>query len=48
MAFQPKKDKFALYSRHRANLKEGANYFADYKLKNVSDLQIFFGKNEGI
>ncbi|MHC0035504.1 DUF47 domain-containing protein [Pseudoneobacillus sp. C159] len=43
MAF--KKDKFSvLLSEIAVNLKEGANYFADYKLKNVSDLQIFFEK----
>lgn len=40
-----KKDKFSvLLSDMAVNLKEGANYFADYKLKNVSDLQIFFEK----
>jgi uncharacterized protein len=44
MAFN-KKDKFSvLLSEIAVNLKEGANYFADYKLKNVSDLQIFFEK----
>lgn len=44
MAFN-KKDKFAvLLSSIAVNLKEGANYFADYRLKNVSDLQIFFEK----
>ncbi|MFD2443986.1 DUF47 domain-containing protein [Bacillus sp. CGMCC 1.16607] len=44
MAFK-KKDKFSvLLSEIAVNLKEGANYFADYKLKNVSDLQIFFEK----
>jgi uncharacterized protein len=44
MAFG-KKDKFSiLLSEIAVNLKEGANYFADYKLKNVSDLQIFFEK----
>jgi uncharacterized protein len=44
MAFN-KKDKFAvLLSAISVNLKESANYFADYKLKNVSDLQIFFEK----
>ncbi|WP_141433068.1 DUF47 domain-containing protein [Bacillus sp. 03113] len=37
-----KKDKFAiLLSNIATNLKEGANYFTDYKLKNVSDLKIF-------
>ncbi|WP_442593542.1 DUF47 domain-containing protein [Neobacillus sp. D3-1R] len=40
-----KKDKFSsLLSDMAVNLKESANYFADYKLKNVSDLQIFFEK----
>jgi uncharacterized protein len=44
MAFG-KKDKFSiLLGEIAVNLKEGANYFADYKLKNVSDLQIFFEK----
>jgi uncharacterized protein len=44
MAFN-KKDKFSvLLSEIAVNLKEGANFFADYKLKNVSDLQIFFEK----
>lgn len=44
MAFN-KKDKFAvLLSEMSKNLRESANYFADYKLKNVSDLQIFFEK----
>lgn len=37
-----KTDKFsALLSNISANVKEGANYFAEYKLKNVSDLKIF-------
>jgi uncharacterized protein len=37
-----KVDKFsALLSNISANVKEGANYFAEYKLKNVSDLKIF-------
>jgi uncharacterized protein len=41
MAFN-KKDKFAiLLSNISANLKESADFFADYKLKNVSDLKIF-------
>lgn len=41
MAFK-KKDKFnTLLSSIAQNVKEGANYFADYKLKNVSDLKIF-------
>ncbi|MFB6469280.1 DUF47 domain-containing protein [Cytobacillus sp. Hz8] len=41
MAFK-KKDKFSgLLSNIATNLKEGANFFADYKLKNVSDLKTF-------
>lgn len=41
MAFK-KKDKFnALLSDIAINLKDSANYFADYKLNNVSDLKIF-------
>lgn len=41
MAFK-KKDKFAvLLSKISSNLKESADFFADYKLKNVSDLKIF-------
>lgn len=44
MAFN-KKDKFAiLLSKISANLKESADFFADYKLKNVSDLKIFSEK----
>jgi uncharacterized protein len=44
MAFK-KKDKFAvLLSNISANLKESADFFADYKLKNVSDLKIFAEK----
>jgi uncharacterized protein Yka (UPF0111/DUF47 family) len=40
-----KKDKFAVYLGNIAtNLKESANYFADYKLNNVSDLKIFSEK----
>lgn len=45
MASFKKKDKFSvLLSDMAVNLKESANYFADYKIKNVSDLQIFFEK----
>ena len=45
MAFQPKKDKFmALLLEIAKNIKESADYFADYKLKNVSDLKIFSEK----
>ncbi len=37
-----KKDKFsALLHSISLNMKEGAHYFADYKLRNVSDLKIF-------
>ncbi|AIE59190.1 DUF47 domain-containing protein [Bacillus methanolicus] len=40
-----KKDKFAvLLSNIANNLKDATNYFADYKLKNVSDLKIFSEK----
>ncbi|AZV61143.1 DUF47 domain-containing protein [Peribacillus frigoritolerans] len=42
MAFKSKKDKFAVMLFNIAqNLKEGADYFADYKLKNISDLKVF-------
>jgi uncharacterized protein len=41
MAFK-KKDKFAsLLKDISTNLKEAANFFSEYKLKNVSDLKIF-------
>ncbi|ALC92018.1 hypothetical protein AM500_21150 [Bacillus sp. FJAT-18017] len=41
MAFK-KNEKFTtLLAEIAANLKESANYFTDYKLKNVSDLKIF-------
>ncbi|MFP5110788.1 DUF47 domain-containing protein [Bacillaceae bacterium C204] len=44
MAFK-KVDKFSvLLSNISANLKESANFFTDYKLKNVSDLKIFSEK----
>lgn len=40
-----KKDKFSTYlGEIAANLKESAYYFADFKLKNVSDLKIFSEK----
>ncbi|OKL35324.1 DUF47 domain-containing protein [Domibacillus mangrovi] len=40
--FKHKKDKFSvLLESISLNLKEGAYYFADYKLKNASDLKIF-------
>ncbi len=40
-----KKDKFFNYLISKSlNLNESANYFADYKLKNVSDLKIFTEK----
>ena len=45
MAFQPKKDKFtALLFEIAQNIKQSADYFADYKLKNLSDLKIFSEK----
>ncbi|WP_057914746.1 DUF47 domain-containing protein [Peribacillus muralis] len=45
MAFKSKKDKFAVMLFNIAqNLKEGADYFADYKLKNISDLKVFSDK----
>jgi predicted phosphate transport protein (TIGR00153 family) len=44
MAFK-KDDKFnILLTRISANLKESANFFTEYKLKNVSDLKIFSEK----
>jgi predicted phosphate transport protein (TIGR00153 family) len=44
MAFK-KDDKFnILLSKISANLKESANFFTEYKLKNVSDLKIFSEK----
>jgi predicted phosphate transport protein (TIGR00153 family) len=40
-----KKDKFGeILSNISANLKESADFFADYKLRNVSDLKIFSDK----
>lgn len=43
-----KQDKFGnLLSNIAVNLKEGANFFADYKLSNVSDLKIFTEKMKG-
>ena len=42
MAFKSKKDKFATaLIEISQNLKESADYFADYKLNNVSDLKVF-------
>lgn len=42
MAFK-KQDKFSVLLKNiSTNLKEGANYFADYKINNVNDLKIFF------
>lgn len=42
MVFKSKKDKFAtLLSNISENLKEGADYFADYKLNNISNLKVF-------
>ncbi|MEH7356054.1 DUF47 family protein, partial [Neobacillus drentensis] len=44
MAFK-KNDKFSiLLCNISANLKESANFFTEYKLKNVSDLKIFSEK----
>ncbi|MEH7072499.1 DUF47 domain-containing protein [Neobacillus drentensis] len=44
MAFK-KNDKFSvLLSNISANLKESANFFTEYKLKNISDLKIFSEK----
>ena len=44
-----KVDKFsALLSNISSNLTEGADYFADYKIKNVSDLKIFSEKMKEI
>ncbi|HEY4554053.1 MAG TPA: DUF47 domain-containing protein [Bacillaceae bacterium] len=45
MVFKNKKDKFAtLLENIAANLKESANYFADYKLGNIEDTKIFAAK----
>ncbi|MCP3761568.1 DUF47 domain-containing protein [Domibacillus sp. A3M-37] len=42
MVFKQKKDKFSILLESIAlNLKEGAYYFAEYKLKNAGDLKIF-------
>ena len=42
MVFKSKKDKFAVMLLNiSSNLKEASDYFADYKLKNISDLKIF-------
>ena len=42
MVFKSKKDKFAnALINISQNLKESADYFADFKLKNVSDLKVF-------
>ncbi|MFS0783256.1 DUF47 domain-containing protein [Bacillus sp. 1P06AnD] len=42
MVFKPKKDKFTtLLTNIAENLKEGADYFAQYKLNNISDLKVF-------
>ncbi|WP_110928905.1 DUF47 domain-containing protein [Bacillus massiliglaciei] len=42
MAFKSKKDKFAvMLSDIAINLKESSDYFAEYKLNNISDLKIF-------
>lgn len=40
-----KKDKFSIHlSNISSNLKEAADFFADYKLNNISDLKVFSGK----
>lgn len=45
MVFKPKKDKFMILLIEIAqNIKASADYFADYKLNNVSDLKIFSEK----
>jgi uncharacterized protein len=42
MAFFERKDKFFnMLSNISENLKEGSQYFVDYKIKNASDLKIF-------
>lgn len=42
MAFR-KQDKFSVLLKNiSTNLKESANYFADYKIQNVNDLKVFF------
>ncbi len=42
MVFKSKKDKFAtLLFSISENIKEAADYFADYKLNNISDLKVF-------
>ncbi|HEY9576359.1 MAG TPA: DUF47 domain-containing protein [Pseudobacillus sp.] len=43
--FKHKKDKFTILLNSIAvNLKESADYFADYKLKNASDLKVFYNE----
>lgn len=38
-----KQDKFSVLLKNiSTNLKESANYFADYKIQNVNDLKVFF------
>ncbi|WP_042349924.1 DUF47 domain-containing protein [Bacillus massiliigorillae] len=45
MVFKSKQDKFAtLLFGIAENLKQGADYFADYKLQNISDLKVFTEK----
>ncbi|MDQ0157330.1 DUF47 domain-containing protein [Robertmurraya andreesenii] len=42
MAFK-KQDKFSVLLKNMStNLREGADFFADYKIRNVNDLKIFF------
>ncbi|AIM17320.1 MULTISPECIES: DUF47 domain-containing protein [Neobacillus] len=44
-----KKDKFAILLHNiSTNLKEGANFFTEYKLKDISDLKIFSEKMKEI
>ncbi|RDW17258.1 DUF47 domain-containing protein [Oceanobacillus chungangensis] len=45
MVFKSKKDKFAVALHEMAeNLKESADYFAEYKIREISDLKIFSDK----
>ncbi|MEH6941475.1 DUF47 domain-containing protein [Bacillus sp. JJ722] len=49
MVFNSKKDKFTtLLFEIAENLKQGADYFADYKLQNISDLKVFTEKMKEI
>lgn len=45
MAFKSKKDKFAVALHEMSeNLKESADYFAEYKIREISDLKVFSDK----